>query len=143
LALLDEITVLDESIVASLMEALNGLIDVTKLARDAAQYSTDIPKEYEEYLDLLENLFGLGFGSIIFPSPILVKSQLDYGYNNQVVVRTDKCRTSDGYTNNRRIVFQRRTDCGDWVFFDSIMMINILGGIRIKEKYKERARISK
>lgn len=141
LALIDEIEVLDEIIITSLKEVLNGLIVVATEARNAAQKLQslpELPEEYEEYLDLLEDLFGAGFGSIIFPSPILVKSQLDYGHNNQVVIRTDKCLTSDGHSSNRQLWIQRRINSVDWVFFDYTMMISVLGGIKIKEKYKKR-----
>ncbi|MFX0202975.1 MAG: hypothetical protein ACFFCW_43280, partial [Candidatus Hodarchaeota archaeon] len=146
LALLDEIKVLDESIVATLEDILLGMIEITTLARDAAQNfqsMPELPENYEEYLVLLEDLFGAGFGSQFLPTPILSKSQLDYMKHNRVVVRTNKCMTSDGYTNNRQQVFQRRIDSSDWVFFDSIIMISVLWGIKINEKYQKGARISK
>lgn len=145
LAHLDEIKVLDESIVLSIEQVLLGMIEVATLARDAAQNfesMPELPEDYEGYLDLLEDLFGEGFGSLFLPTPI-VESQLEYMEHNRVVVRTDKCLTSDGYNNKRRLSFQRRIDSSHWVFFDSIMMISVLAGIKINEKYKEKAGISK
>ncbi|MFQ6123281.1 MAG: hypothetical protein ACE5R6_01560 [Candidatus Heimdallarchaeota archaeon] len=141
LTLLDEITVLDESIVTSMKDVLYGLIEVAEKARDAAKQLKslpELPKEYEDYLDLLEGLFGLGFGSQFLPTPILTKSQLDYMDHNRVVVRTDKCMSSYGYNKKGQLVYQRRVDKGDWVFFNFTMIISVLGGIKVNKIYRKK-----
>lgn len=141
LGLLDEIESLDESMVASLENVLTELIQIGTFAFESAENSEsdpDLPEDYEQYLDSLEILFGIDFGSI-FPLPSLsLKSSYQ---KNQGLATSSVAGTTKSLVNpisSDRLNFYKKISSFDWAFYSGAAFIPILMIPKLLDQFERR-----
>jgi len=143
LGLLDEIESLDASMVASMQAVLTELIQIGTFAFESAQNSESdpsLPEDYEQYLDSLDILFGIDFGSFL-PLPSLTRktsNQKSQGFGTSTVAGTTKSLVNRFCSD--RSSFHKRISQFDWPFYNCAAFINILGITKLSNKLDKRFR---